>query len=278
MTWAAISRITCAVSTWDDVPAMTSPPLELPVKADEARRLAELVFDLAESRTLDENARKRIAGRIPALRLTSMEPSAGSLARDPIHPSTYYMLAGEQLLRIALASSPSSGLFPNSILIGRLRTQSGLEVVVNSIAFSPRDHRNIRAFAAQVDTAFLPRLGANLPGMAARPEDAADRWHSTIWHAIRAGWRDGWVAMLRLDSVEQAEAARHLFDDFTVFSAAGDFEAIHDVIREARSRKAFEFETVGGSSVPGPVGRRPGGRVNYRVLREPEEIGESKGS
>ena len=68
------------------------------------------------------------------------------LAKDPTHPSTYYVAAETHeralLLRVALASSPSSGRFPNALLIGRMRTASGLEGVVNGIPFAATDHKN----------------------------------------------------------------------------------------------------------------------------------------
>jgi hypothetical protein len=50
------------------------------------------------------------------------------------------------LLRIALASSPSSGLFPHSQLIGRMRSNSGVEIVINAIPFAPSDRLNVRTF------------------------------------------------------------------------------------------------------------------------------------
>src|ERR1700680_4766263 len=130
---------------------MHSVPLELPVKTSEAARLAGLIFQQAEGRRLNADLRNRLSARMQDLQLASVVPLGGSRQRDPIHPSTYYLAAdtrGSQpqhvLLRIALASSPSSGLFPKAMLIGRMRTDVGPEGVVNGLPFSHRDREHIR--------------------------------------------------------------------------------------------------------------------------------------
>ena len=144
---------------------MSSTPIQLPLKTAEAVKLAELIFEHAEERPLNDELRGRLAGRIDRLSLESLEVFAGSLERDPIHPSTYYVavdataggLPCPLLLRIAAAASPASGLFPNPLLIGRMRTERGSEVVINAISFASTDHASIRTFAERVNRAFLPR-------------------------------------------------------------------------------------------------------------------------
>ena len=204
---------------------MFSVPLQLPLKASEAATLAGLVFQQAQGRKLDADLRSRLGSRIQALRLSSIAPFAASLQQDPIHPDTYYVIAdtrGEPrqcwLLRLALASSPSSGLFPNSVLIGRMRTHVGHEVVVNAIPFDPHYRDNIRKFAERVDPAFLPRPQgaatsisvehADLPStfeayrnilrttgsnVAAVPVQDQAQVDAVLWAAIRAGWREGYT-------------------------------------------------------------------------------------
>jgi len=140
-------------------------PLELPLSAREAAALAELVFEHVRGRELSEELRSRLAARIAAMRLSSMEVYTGSLAQDPIHSSAYYLavdgLSGGTptplLLRIAEGATPGSGLFPRSQLIVRQRAASGLELVVSAIAFSSRDYQAVRTFVEQLDDAFLPR-------------------------------------------------------------------------------------------------------------------------
>src|SRR5262249_12038016 len=133
--------------------------------------------------------RNRLAGRIQALELSTFVAHAASLEQDPIHPSTYYIAidAGYQplMLRMALASSPSSGLFPNAILIGRMRPGGGREIVVNAIPFASTDYENIRTFAEKVQRAFLPRPQGALPAIAAgnrHPEISLP----AVFHGFRA--------------------------------------------------------------------------------------------
>jgi len=135
-------------------------PLVLPLKASEAAALADLVYQQLEGHPLTQDARNRFAARIPSLGLETFTPFPGSLARDPIHPSTYYLAIDAQspmLLRIALASSPASGLFPGAMLIGRMRPGGGREIVINAVPFNFTDRESVRTFAEKVDPTFLPR-------------------------------------------------------------------------------------------------------------------------
>jgi hypothetical protein len=217
-------------------------PVELPVRPNEAVALADLVFEHLEGRPLTGDARARLAARLAGLKLESLRPYAGSLVRDNVHRSAYYLtvdgLSGPApvplLLRVALASAPSSGVFPGALLVGRMRPASGREVVVNAVPFGPRDAANIRAFAEQLDRAFLPRPQGTLPAIAvgtSRPEAALPaafeafrrilkntgvNWASLeasyeagLWAAIRAGWREGYTAGAgRMVAAGDADAGR----------------------------------------------------------------------
>lgn len=149
--------------------------MPLPIDAREAAALAELVLEHCEARELTDELRNRFVARLSPLNLKSVEIFPGSLARDPIHRAAYYLavdgLAGGAprplLLRLAPASAPASGLFPNSQLIVRRRAASGLEIVVTAIPFSTRDYEALRTFAEQVDDAFLPRPQGTRPAVAA---------------------------------------------------------------------------------------------------------------
>jgi tagaturonate epimerase-like protein len=145
--------------------------MDLPVRASEAAALAELIFSVADGKPLSDDLRNRLAGRAGQLQLSTFIPFFGSLARDPAHPSTYYIAADGRnsqplLLHIALASAPTSGIFPNALLIGRMRA-AGREIVVNSIPFASSDWENIGRYAAEVDAAFLPRPQGVRPAIAA---------------------------------------------------------------------------------------------------------------
>ncbi len=222
-------------------------PIELPLKASEAASLADLVFQQLEGRALNDDQRGRLSARSANLGLTSITPFWGSLQQDPVHNTTFYLAVtghhnGEDtslLLRMGLASSPSSGIFPKSMLIGRMRPGGGREVVVNAIPFSRDDSVAIRAFAQQVDRAFLPRpLGAHSAAtvVTENPEPAfeafravyketgistaslrIDRVDAAIWSAIRAGWRDGYSASIRI-TAGSLDAARIAIHDAVLYS------------------------------------------------------------
>ncbi|MGH9674916.1 MAG: tagaturonate epimerase family protein, partial [Bryobacteraceae bacterium] len=114
------------------------------------------------------------AGIARSMSFSSVRPYFGSLQHDPVHSSCYYLavdaIGGARhaplLLRLAPASAPSSGLFPNAILIGRMRPGGGREVVVNAAPFSSHDSEAVRTFAGQVDPEFLPRPQGALPAIA----------------------------------------------------------------------------------------------------------------
>jgi hypothetical protein len=147
----------------------------------------------------------------------SMRVYWGSLAPDPIAKSTYYVAVdgrGPALLHIALSSAPASGLFSGQILVGRMRTPRGLEVVVNAIPFGPNDEEKILTYATQLDRALLPGpQGVETLYIAARSDAdtafaqfrAVQRKyglsvaaytgapHEGIYGAIRHGWREGFA-------------------------------------------------------------------------------------
>ncbi len=186
---------------------MSPVPMELPLKASEAAAVADVVFQMAEGRTLTEELRNRIDGRLRGLGLDSLRPHTGSLQQDPIHSTTWYLAvdalaAGGSrplLLRLALASSPSSGLFPNAILIGRMRPGGGREVVVNAIPFSTADAEAVRTFAERVDPAFLPRP------QGARPAIAVGNRHPEI--SLPAAF-DAFRAILKTSGVNLASTVQ----------------------------------------------------------------------
>ncbi|MDP2998910.1 MAG: hypothetical protein Q8N47_15590, partial [Bryobacterales bacterium] len=161
------------------------------------------------------------------------------------------------LLRVALASAPSSAVFPRALLVGRMRPASGREVVVNAVPFGPRDSANIRAFAEVLDRAFLPRPQGALPAIvvgSGHPESALPaafeafrqilkntgvNWASIqasyeagLWAAIRAGWREGYSA------------------GAGPIVAGGDADAgpIHEAIRDSAGCSRF---TIDASRAPG---------------------------
>ncbi len=144
---------------------MSTIPLELPLKANEAAAIADVIFQQVDGRALTDELRQRLGVRVAGMGIASLQCYWGSLQKDPVHSSTYYLAVDglssgspqPLLLRMAPASAPASGLFPKAILIGRMRPGGGREIVVNAIPFSSTDSVAIRTFAEQVDRAFLPR-------------------------------------------------------------------------------------------------------------------------
>jgi hypothetical protein len=245
---------------------MSMIPLVLPIRANEAAALADLVYQQLEGKPLTADSRNRFAGRVPQLALETFTPFPGSLARDPIHPSTYYVAIDTQsapmLLRIALASSPASGLFPRAMLIGRMRPGGGREIVINAVPFDHSHRDSVRTFAEQVDREFLPRSQGPQSAIVVEGGDfaaafrafrailkstglnlaaTAGNYDSALWSAIRAGWREGWNAQ-----TENVSA------DYTKFSVTGSLEQIgekYDRIRTAKAGHVFDFEIAASDDV-----------------------------
>jgi hypothetical protein len=228
--------------------------IDPPVKPGEAGALASLIHQQCEGKRLTDDIRKRVGARAGALELTSLNPFPGSLQRDPIHPSTYYIVVDSLadsrplLLRIAPQSSPSSGLFPNALLIGRMRTGAGAEIIVNAVPFEPADRVTIRKYAEQVDRDFFPRpqgaapaitvahlqfedyraimkaAGPNLAAVAASPAEADTLLDATLWAAIRDGWREGYTSELDirdLSDIDRFAGAVRVFTKFTLQAPNG---------------------------------------------------------
>lgn len=164
---------------------MTPSLFDLPLRLSDAVSVAALLLDLpGVARPITNEQRTRIAARATAIEFTALKPHFASLERDPIHPSAYYLCvdgADDQplLLRSAPATTPSSGLFPKSILIGRsfVTPPAGsravtTEMVLNAIPFGPADETAIQTFADKINIAFRRY-----------PDPTAK------WAAIRAGAR-----------------------------------------------------------------------------------------
>jgi hypothetical protein len=252
---------------------VTPVPLDLPLRPSEAAELAILIFEQAERKPLNDEVRNRLAARAAVLRLETVAPYFGSLVRDPVHPSSYYLAVdagrGEPLLlHLAPATAPTSSVFYKPLLIGRMRRPNGPEIVINSVPFGPSDHENLEKFVAQIGAAFLPRpqglrpaiavsgalpaafdafrailkrSGKNLAATAANPAASSrDFYYAGLCAAIRAGWREGYSAGIRLVvTSDDLEAARETIrnaagftrfstDTSSLFRETGDDAALED--------------------------------------------------
>lgn len=196
---------------------MLSKAIEILFKTKEAGAVADRIFQHVESRALDADLRGRLAAELQALRLSGLRPHVGSLAQDPAHASNYYLAvdalangtATPLLLHLAPVSTPVSSLFPKPLLTQRIHAGSGGEMLVKVFPFASSDHENIRAFAEQVDTAFLPRPQRALPAIAAgnrHPEISLP----AVFDAYRAILRKRNVNMA---STAQLSATREMTTD-----------------------------------------------------------------
>ena len=210
---------------------MTPTLFDLPLRLGDTVALAEILLDVlrADAKPVSDEQRGRIASRAASITFQGLRPHFGSIERDPVHPAAYYICVDgvedvPLLLRVAPSTTPSSGLFPKAILIGR--THLGpREVVINAVLFGPRDHDRIQVFAQKLNRAFLPkpaglrpvtRVWSDAPGQTfpaafdtfrrllrstgqnqaafamAEGQDAEAFYFAVVWAAIRAGWREGY--------------------------------------------------------------------------------------
>ncbi len=247
---------------------MTPVPLDLPIRPAEAAELARIVFELAGRKPLDDELRGRIAARSSRLSLVSLRPLFRSLARDPIHNSTFYLAVDGQngaplLLHFAPDAAPTSAVFPKPLLIGRMA-----QTVINAVPFGPADRAALEAFALRVDPAVQPRPQGARSALVLDPGPAAfeafsgilkrsgknlaataSSYHLALWSAIRAGWRDGWTAGIDLDLETARDTVRDCpaYTRFTVATCDLDAAAqLHAFIRQTRSAakitRPFDFE------------------------------------
>lgn len=128
---------------------MTPSLFDLPLRLGDVVTVAGLLLDLPiHSRPVTDEQRSRLAARAKGLEFSALKPWWPTLERDPIHSAAYYLKVDgiddqPLLLRVAPATTPSSGLFPKAILIGRTyvtpppgsRAQT-TEMVINAIPYA----------------------------------------------------------------------------------------------------------------------------------------------
>ena len=253
---------------------MTPVPLDLPLRPAEATELAHLIFEHAERKPLTDALRNRLASRAAVLKLQSVTPYFGSLERDPIHPSAYYLAVdaphgSPQLLYLALATAPTSSIYHKPLLIGRMRRVNGPEMVINAIPFGPCDCENIETYAARINAAFYPqpqgarstitieqdytaaftffralqkRTGKNFAAL-------ATDYHAAMWSAIRAGWRAGYTTSVDVSgAIPEPAYSRYSVTIPPTAAGLKTAEETHEQIRRARAAlkiaRTFDFEVI----------------------------------
>jgi tagaturonate epimerase len=141
---------------------------------NEAAAVIAGIVHHTKDRAIDARSREELAKHVADLGLDTFRPYAGSLAKDPAHPSNFYLAADAVadgkatplMLHVAVDSSSSEMLLAEPARIERVQVD-GKEVLLSFIPFGSHDHEAIRKFAQQVDRAFLPRPQRSQPAVAA---------------------------------------------------------------------------------------------------------------
>lgn len=167
-------------------------PLTLtpPVSPSEGVAIAEAVMRLSKGGKWDASLRGKLQGLLPTLGLEKVQVFAQTLVVDPRHASTFYLLvesgAKPWLLHIAPATAATTALFPNPVMLARVRPMGEREMVLNAIDAG----------------AYLETMMRELyPEMVARPTAVHSIWSSSGAPAefLRGfGKRPGWMAGLRV--------------------------------------------------------------------------------
>jgi hypothetical protein len=208
----------------------TGIPLALPVKPNEAASLAELIFRLSGDSPWQPALREKLRSALPALGLEYLAVKTHTLAPDPVHTSTFYILVQNErgepwILHLASASAPESSLFAKPVLIARVRPAGGREVIVNAIPAAPHLREliesllpHLRARATSVHNLWSIPAGSHeiefFQSLPKRPNLLpALRAHRPTWDPYLAlllsNWREGFVFILedlrRAPSEEDAQ-------------------------------------------------------------------------
>ncbi len=187
---------------------MNAPPLP----ASEAVAIAELLFERPAGTP-------RLRDRLPSLALRQSKVLPHTLAPDPVHASSWYLIVANQsqehwLLHLASASAPASSLFPKSLLLARARLAGGLEIVANAIPLAenlsiviPALAPHLLARAAAIHDIWSVESGAQWPDSL-----AALGIGRQALPAVRAS-RPSWDAYLPALLGERARAFCYILSD-----------------------------------------------------------------
>lgn len=195
---------------------MTPSQLLPPVKPSEAVALADLILRLIQNKPWSNDLRGKLESSLPTLKLEKLKPFPHTLAPDPIHAATFYVIVETNqehwLLHIAPASAATTPLFPKPTLLARVRPSGEREIVINAIPVSP----NIQAIIEGLHPHLLARP-TSIHNLYSHPAEAATpdlfksipkrpnllpalRTTTPGWHIYQplllSTWRDGFVAIL----------------------------------------------------------------------------------
>jgi len=133
-------------------------------RREEAEAVADIFMRNGGRDGFTTETRSRVASALQELALRDLRTYPGSLSVDRTSPCNYYIAADivahgspqPVLLQIATAGQVAR-LFRGPIKYSYSLANEAGESTVHVIPFAATDHDNIRVFAEQVDTSFLPR-------------------------------------------------------------------------------------------------------------------------
>ena len=148
--------------------------MELQLKTDDAARVASIILQIREGKRLDSATRERIANELRVLGLSSLRVCPESLEQDPNYKTNFYLAVDAatgdswlpMLMHIAPLPDIAREFFVNLTVVERAHTESK-NILFHFYPFSSHDRENIRAFANDLNDAFLPRPQRALPAIAA---------------------------------------------------------------------------------------------------------------
>lgn len=244
---------------------MTPSQLLPPVKPSEAVAIADLVLRLVQGRPWTADLRAKLQSSLPTLRLEKLRVLPQTLAPDPTHGSTFYVIVktGEEhwLLHFAPASAATTPLFPKPILLARVRPSGEREIVVNAIPVEGNVqtivqglHPNLITRPTSLHSLWSwPAEAAPEEFLARVPKRAqilpAFRATESSWlphqHILLSQWREGFVAILEKLRTPPSAAEAEPFSRFSmVVDDVADARRIanFDQALKGSLRRGFDFE------------------------------------
>ncbi len=240
-----------------------------PVKPSEAVVLAELIFQITQNRPWSNDLRARLASSLPTITLESTTPFPLTLAPDPSHASTFFIVVhsksgdtpGYWLLHMAPASAATTPLFPNPVLLARVRPAGEREIIVNAIPFAENLasilnglHPQLLARSSSVHSIYSKALDADhLDFLKSFPKRSnllpAIRTTIPGWQVyaplLLSSWRDGFVAILEKLREVPSESDAAPFSRFSLIVDA-PFDARSIAVFHSRLKstvkKSFDLE------------------------------------
>jgi hypothetical protein len=214
---------------------MTPSQLLPPVKPNEAVAIAELILQLTHNRPWSKDIRGRFESNLPTLKLEHLSALAQTLAPDPDHAATFYVIVQSAdipwLLHIAPASAPTTTRFINPILIARVRPAAEREIVINaihvptnlqpiieglypSLLARPSSLHNLHSKSANSGEPDFLKTFPKRPNLLPALRTSVPSWEIYL-PVLLSTWRDGFIAILEKRSAPPSATEAAPFSRFS---------------------------------------------------------------